>query len=128
MKYLGIDFGEKNVGIATAIDSKIAFPKAVFNNDNKLLEKIELIVDNEKIDEIVIGESRDYSGKPNQIMAKIEKFTEILEEKLKLPVRFEQEFLTSKEAERLQGKNDQLDASAAAIILQSYLDRNQGLL
>ena len=38
-------------------------------------------------------------------------------------VVLEPEFMTSAQAERLQGKNDKIDASAAALILQSYLDR-----
>jgi RNase H-fold protein (predicted Holliday junction resolvase) len=43
-------------------------------------------------------------------------------------VRLEPEFLTSVQAEKITGKNDMHDASAAAIILQSYLDKNLGML
>ena len=44
-------------------------------------------------------------------------------EELDLTVSLEPEFMTSQQASRLQGENDKLDASSAAIILQSYLDR-----
>jgi len=46
-------------------------------------------------------------------------------EKNNLTVRLEPEFLTSAEAERVQGKNDKIDASAAALILKSYLDKKK---
>ena len=55
-------------------------------------------------------------------MKEIIPFVEILKSRLNLPVHMHPEFLTSQEAERLQGKNDMHDASAAAIILKSYLD------
>ena len=61
----------------------------------------------------------------NEIMKKISPFVKDLEEKLGLPVHMHPEFLTSMEAERLQGKNDMHDASAAALILKSYLDTNK---
>ena len=43
-------------------------------------------------------------------------------ETLGIPIYTHPEFMTSLEAERLQGKNDMHDASAAALILKSYLD------
>ena len=55
-------------------------------------------------------------------MKKIKTFKLQLEDLLKIPVRYEPEFMTSHQAEQFQGKHDMLDASAAALILQSYLD------
>ena len=46
----------------------------------------------------------------------------------KLEIFFEPEFMTSAQAEQIQGKNDMHDASAATIILQSYLDKNLHML
>jgi|SRR3989344_1403324 len=126
MRYLGIDFGTKRVGIATSDDSgTMAFPLEVLDNTEDLLEKIAKIAENKKIEEIVVGESKDFSGKDNEVMGEIKFFVERLKEKLHLPIRFHPEFLTSAEAERLQGKNDMLDASAAALILKSYLERKK---
>jgi len=123
MKYLGIDFGGKRVGVAVSDENgKMAFPHSVVKNDEKLLAEIEKIIEKEKIGGVVIGESRNFKGEPNKIMAEIEKFKRTLEEKIKLPVYFEPEFMTSAQAERGLGKNEMHDASAAAIILQSYLD------
>ncbi|MCK5021894.1 MAG: Holliday junction resolvase RuvX [Candidatus Pacebacteria bacterium] len=123
MKYLGIDYGEKNVGIAISDDSgEMAFAKIVLENDKNLLENILNICNEENIETIVIGESFNFEGKPNPIMKKISFFKKELENNSQLPVYLEPEFLTSAEAERIQGKTDKLDASAAALILKSYLD------
>ncbi len=129
MKYLGIDFGSKRVGIAVSDDGgKLAFPHSVTQNDGKLLEKIKEIIEKEKTEQIVIGESKDFKGEPNKIMAQIEEFKKILEEKTKLRISLEPEFLTSAEAEHIQGKTEMHDASAAAIILQSFLDKNRCMI
>ena len=126
MRYLGIDFGKKRVGVAISDESnRLAFPLSVLPNDKTLLGAIQEIIKIEKIEQIVIGESKDFQGKPNKIMGEIEKFAKILKEKTQLVIVFEPEFMTSVQAEQLQGKNEMHDASAAAIILQSYLDRLQ---
>ena len=70
-----------------------------------------------------MGESRDFHGKINEIMWKIEGFKKQLETMGKKVV-YEPEFLSSVQASKITGENDMIDASAAAIILQSYLDRN----
>jgi len=127
MKYLGIDYGEKNVGIAVSDDSgKLAFAKTVLKNDKYLLENILKICNEEKIEAVVLGESFDFSGQPNLIMKDILIFKNKLEKISGLQVYLEPEFLTSAEAERIQGKNDKIDASAAALILKSYLEKQAG--
>jgi putative holliday junction resolvase len=128
-KYLGIDFGNKRVGIAVSDDGgKIAFPHSVIPNNEKLLEEIKEIIEKEKIEEIIMGESKNFKGEPNKIMASISEFKKELEGKTKLKVSLEPEFLTSVQAEQIQGKTDMHDASAAAIILQSFLDKNQHMV
>lgn len=129
MKILGIDFGSKRVGLAISDESgKMAFPHSVILNDGNLLPEIEKMIKKENVESVVIGESKDFKGKPNEIMKEIEKFKKILEQKTKMPVLFEPEFMTSQQAEHIQGKNIMHDASAAAIILQSYLDKNSRML
>jgi RNase H-fold protein (predicted Holliday junction resolvase) len=57
-------------------------------------------------------------------MSEIREFKTEIERRLRaVPVIYEPEFLTSHQAEHFQGKHPKLDASAAALILQSYLDR-----
>ena len=123
MRYLGIDYGSKRIGLAHSDEAgKFAFPHSVLEGDDPI-KKIMLLVSKEKVSEIVLGESKDFKGKDNAIMKKIHEFKVELEKTTNIPVHFEPEFLTSVEAERLQGKHDKLDASAAALILQSFLDR-----
>jgi putative holliday junction resolvase len=125
MKYLGIDFGSKRVGIAVSDDlGKLAFPYAVLQNDKKMLETILEILKKEEIRKIVLGESKNFQGMPNKIQNEIDAFKEELEEKTRLKVESEPEFMTSVQAEQITGKNEMHDASAAAIILQSFLDKN----
>jgi putative Holliday junction resolvase len=124
MKYLGIDYGLKRVGIAISDeDEKVAFARTVLTNDSLLLTEVESLCKGENIAGIVIGESNKLSGEPNDLMVHVREFAKDIENKTGLPVYFEPEFFTSAEAERLQGKNSMHDASAAAIILKSFLDK-----
>jgi len=123
-KFLGIDYGTKRVGIALSDDGgSMAFPRTVLPNDAHLLKEIEALCTAEGVVEIVMGESLDYAQKPNPIMEHITPFKERIEKELKIPVHLEPEFLTSAEAKHLQGDIRSLDASAATLILQSYLDK-----
>ena len=122
-KILGIDYGGKRVGVAISDEGmKFALPVTVIENSPLLLEEVSKIALDNSAKEIVLGESNDYSGKPNPIMLEVIEFKKHLEEKGYI-VHFELEFMTSVQAERLQGKNKMSDASAAALILQSYLDK-----
>jgi putative holliday junction resolvase len=124
MRILGIDYGTKRVGIAiTDAGGTLAFPHAVLPNDKYLIEALKKLRDEHGISAIVLGESKDYSGKHNPVMEHITTFRKVLEEQVAVPVHAEPEFLTSAEAERVQGKHNMHDASAAAIILQSYIDK-----
>ena len=131
MRYLGIDYGTKRIGIALSDEEgRIAYPKEVIPNSPKgehrsALDAVAIICRRETVGAIVMGESRDYSGAPNAIWDDARKFGEELARTVEIPLFFEPEFLTSAQAERIQGKTPLLDASAAAIILQSYLDRGR---
>ncbi len=124
-RYLGIDFGERRVGIAVSDEEeKIAFPMVVLINDKDLLKNIVDLCMKNAVETVVMGESRDYQGQINDIMWKIEGFKKQLET-IGYKVVFEPEFMTSVQAKQITGENKMLDASAAAIILQSYLDKNK---
>jgi putative Holliday junction resolvase len=124
MKYLVIDYGTKRVGIATSDDEGgMAFPFRVISNTKKLVEEIGVICRLERIGTIIIGESRNFQGKQNPIMRDILPFAEELKAVLGLPVLFMNEVYSSQEAARITGDNSANDASAAALVLQSYLDR-----
>lgn len=126
MKYLGLDFGTKKVGVATSDDKgQLAFPYTVLPAGAELINELRPLLEAEKIDAIVIGESRDYQRSPNPVHQKAAEFKQKLEEEFSVPVFWEDETLTTAQAERASGKHDKIDASAAALILQSYLDRHK---
>ncbi len=137
MRLLGIDYGQKKIGIAISDENaNFAFPHSVLNNNsaNFILKALKIICDKNNVVKIIIGRSLDYKMQPNPIMKRVEKFKAFLEERLKIPVEYENEVLTTKQAERpLKGKsrvspkikNDRIHSSAAALILQSYLDKNR---
>lgn len=125
-RYLGIDYGSKNVGLSLSDeDGQMAFPLKTVKNDVSLFGEIKSIAEKESIGVIIIGESLDYSGKENPVMKKIRVFAEKLKAETGLPIFFEPEFLTSREAGHIQGENEKSDASAAALILKSYLDKKK---
>ena len=123
MKLLGIDYGSKRVGIAFSDENgEFAIPSVVLNNSKNLLKDVLDLAKEKEIKEIVIGESKNYKGEANTILKESLKFKTELE-KEGYTVYLEPEFMTSANAERFQGKNDLIDASAAALILQSFLDK-----
>jgi putative Holliday junction resolvase len=124
MRYLGVDYGTKRVGIAVSDEGgTLAFPYAILDNNKTLLGKVEDICSRESIETIVVGESVDYKGNPNVVMKEIEQFIVELRARVAVPIVTEREFLTTQQARFFQQEKERVDDSAAAIILQSYLDR-----
>ncbi len=125
-KLLGIDYGARNVGLAVSNDDQtMAFPKGVITNNRELLGRIKELCQAEGVAAVVMGESHNFQGEENKIMRDIKMFKVVLEKDLQLPVYLEPEFMTSQEASRLQGATPLLDASAAALILKSFLARRK---
>lgn len=126
MKLLGIDYGDKRVGIALTDESgAMAFPKEILENDGQLVNTITKIIKEEGVEAVVIGESHDFGGKENPIMKRIHHFVERLTGQVSLPIYFEPEFMTSAEARRGQEDVKIVDSGAATIILQSYIDKKK---
>jgi len=126
MKYLGIDFGEKNIGIAVSDEEgTMAFPLKVIKNSKKTLAEVKKIFVDEKAESVVLGESLNLKGEPNKIMTDIQIFKENLEKEIGKQIYFEPEFYTTQHALHVQGRTSMTDASAAALILQSYLDKKK---
>lgn len=122
MRIMGIDYGSKNVGIAfTDEGGQMAFPHGVLSNNQNLQKEIENLIVEKEVSEIVMGHSLGRDGQPNPIHTKVEELMTDLTLSVGIPIHLQPEQYTTQEAVRLQGKNDQVDASAAAIILNSYL-------
>ena len=119
---MGIDYGSKNVGIAfTDEGGQMAFPHGVLKNDANLQKEIKNLIAKKNVSEIVIGHSLGRDGEPNAIHTRVEELITDLTLSIGIPIHLQPEQYTTQEAVRFQGKNDQVDASAAAIILNSYL-------
>lgn len=119
---MGIDYGTKKVGVAFSDEAGVmAFPHDVLKNDGKLFDTLEALIAEKGVGEIVIGHSLSRDGSPNIVQAAIEECIGDLTLRTGLPIHLEPEQYSTQEATRLQGKTPKTDASAAAIILNSYL-------
>jgi putative Holliday junction resolvase len=122
-KYLGIDWGEKRIGLALADEeTSLALP---FKTVSGLAELLAVIKE-EEIDEIVMGSPKKMNGEAANNPLWLS-FVEQLKAKTDKPVNFLDERLSSLAADALSGeKKDKAerDEIAATIILQDYLDSN----
>lgn len=125
MKLLGVDYGTKRIGLAVAdSDTGIATPIQTIDNDNTSVSAVADICSQKDVGTIVLGESKTHKGADNPVMAGIRSFKKSLEEKTNLPVVYVPEFFSSAQARRQPEAGTNVDGSAAAIILQSFLDSN----
>ena len=148
MKILAIDYGKKWIGLAISDDRRrLAFAYKTLENNSKTFSVLNEIVKKEEIYKIVIGLPLNKQMKPTRQTAETERWAGELIKKVATPthsgrspeadargrlsdcnvgswnveVDFENEIFTSKAADKLGAKNQH--AAAAAIFLQSYLDR-----
>lgn len=127
MRYLGIDYGEKRIGIALSDEEgTFAFPdREIANNgDAEVFENIRRFAAREGVSVIIVGRPLPFSGVPSKQTNSVEKFGEKMKKALQLPVEYDDEVLSTKLAER-EGGSRKINASSAAIILQSYLDKRK---
>ena len=125
MRYMGIDYGSKRIGIAVSDDEgRMAFPSGIIANTGKLaIKKIVARVKKEGIGSIVVGIPVSLDGRETEQTRLTRVFIETFESALTFSVETENEMLTSRMAEHAGIKMGRVDESSAAIILQSYLDK-----
>ncbi len=125
MKYLSIDYGEKRIGLAmSSEEGKLALPYKTLENNSKIFDALKEIVEKEKITEVVVGLPVTFAMQESEQTRAVKDFAKHLQNILKMPVFFENEIFSSKIAEK-SSKKGKIDESAAALILQSYLDRKK---
>ncbi len=135
MRYLGVDYGSKKVGLALSDEGgTMGFPHSIIPNTPRLAEELEALIKREHAGAVVIGESRTLAGGENPIAQAARALGETLQA-AGVPVAYESEVFTSAEARRLPEKEEKsrrpkqhaaVDASAAALILTSYLSHHHG--
>jgi putative Holliday junction resolvase len=135
-RVLGIDFGRRRIGLAISDPSAtLARPLATLEAGEDpiarvLAEITRLAGEDEGLEAIVVGHPRHLDGTPSEETARVEAFVAALRQRTPLSVVEVDERLTSREAEsRLalrerdwRKRKARLDAAAAAVILQDYLD------
>jgi len=123
---MGIDYGSRRVGIAFSNeDGTMAFPHSVLPNNAGLADALTELAKGERAEAIVIGASQTLGGERNPIQERIDECIQDLTLALGLPVYSESEVFSTQEAIREQGRNEMTDASAAAIILNSFLTKQR---
>lgn len=123
IRYLGIDWGEKRIGLALGdSETGLASPLKTVNS----IEGILKIIEEEKIDRLIVGKPLSIADQRFPTAKRYDKFISFLAKRTNLPLETIDERLSSKAADALAGdrKNKaERDAVAAMIILQSYLDQ-----
>ncbi len=133
MRYLGVDYGSKKIGLALSDESgAMGFPHSIVSNTPRVIDEICVLIAKENVGGVVVGESRNLKGGENPIAEDARTFGNLITERAGVPVFFESEVFTSAEARRAPAKEMKsrspkqypaVDASAAALILTSYLSR-----
>jgi putative Holliday junction resolvase len=135
MRILGIDYGEKRVGLAISspvIAIAQGLPTIERVDGKDYLEDLADVIKEKEVDEIVVGLPKNMNGSIGEKAEEVFVLVETLKSKFNLPVHTFDERLTTVRAHRAmtgakmskKGKKKRVDMIAAQFILQAYLDQN----
>jgi putative Holliday junction resolvase len=130
---MGIDFGEKRIGIALSDPLFIfAYPFATLQNDSSFLNKLSIIILEKKISKIILGLPSSNYKSSKELAVKVLKLKTDIELKNKIDViLWDEEYSSAIAKERVvesitkkskRREKELLDQHSAAVILQEYLD------
>jgi putative Holliday junction resolvase len=131
-RWLGIDYGSKRIGLALSDEmGALAFSHATLDNDAAAIDAVVALIKEKGVIGIVMGDSKDFAMTDNPIMAEARTFADKVSAATGIVVDFEPEFLTSHQARTMRHEmgatatrgDGSVDAGAAALILQTKLDR-----
>ncbi|MBU4315523.1 Holliday junction resolvase RuvX [Patescibacteria group bacterium] len=127
MRYLGIDFGLRKIGLSLGDDgSKIASPIETVKNDEHIFSSLSQLVEHEGVESIVVGVPvQDNPAYSTTQLDLTHAFIEELHKYISLPIHQIDERYTTSESKRLKkefGAQAPEDSLSAMIILQSYFD------
>lgn len=130
MRIVGIDLGERRIGVAAADDRmNVAIPVDTVDAGHDPVETVSRIVLDQRADEIVIGLPLSMSGAMGPQAEKVMAVVEALSERLGITVHTWDERLTSVQAGRSSSKKKtgatSRDAFAAALLLQAFIDHRR---
>jgi putative Holliday junction resolvase len=129
MRIIGLDLGEKRIGVAAADDrTQVAVPVTTIDADGDPVAAITHLVQEQNADELVIGMPLSMTGAVGPQAQLTMEVVEVLRERMTLPVHTWDERLTTAQASRSTPRRGRWaekgarDAIAAAILLQAFLD------
>lgn len=133
MRILALDHGTRRIGVALSDETKtIAQPLEYIPAEPfaEFLERLKKILAEKEVDFILVGMPRNMDGSYGPATQKVQSFIAVLKNAVTVPIKTWDERLTSTMANRVltQGnvrrdkRKEKVDAMAAAILLQSYLD------
>lgn len=136
MKCLGMDLGTKTLGLATSDRlGMIASPYKTIRYDdiNVLIEEVSRIIEQEKIDTLVLGYPKNMNNSLGEAVERTNSFAKLLSEKTNMEINFIDERLSTVEAENIllngdvsrSNRKKVIDAIAASIILDTYLRKKE---
>ena len=125
MRSLGIDYGEKRIGIAISDEEgNFAFPYSVVVHDKNAISKICGIMQKEGAGEIALGLPQNFSRQDTEATKRVRRFAEELKNAAGTPVILVDETLSTAEVIKSgAAPRNMRDASAAALILTTHLNR-----
>jgi len=133
MRILSLDHGTRRIGVALSDELKlIASPLEFIPAEPfaEFLKRLKQIISEKEIELIIIGMPRNMDGSYGPAATKVREFIGALQEAITIPIKTLDERLTTVQAQRflIQGnvrrnqRKEKVDKTAAAILLQSYLD------
>jgi putative pre-16S rRNA nuclease len=139
VRVLGIDYGARRIGLALSdATATLASPWRLLQRPPSDAETLRVVLaeiavlaaDSDGLEAVVVGWPRRLDGTPTDQTPLVEAFARGLEARLSVPVVLQDERLSSREAESRLARREPdwrkrkklIDAAAAAIILQDYLD------
>ena len=133
MKTMGIDFGLARIGIALSDDTKfLATPFETYKrkDEEQDIQHLIDVITIKNVDEIICGLPINMAGEEQEIASKTREFMSKLNEQINIKIEFVDERLSSLLAEEMlkqterdwKKRKEKLDAVAASIILQDFID------
>ena len=105
MNFLGLDVGDKRVGLALANDvARIPSPLDIVSPD-ELINSLDKIISDHNVQKIVVGLPKRLDGGDSEQTKKIRAFASLLSEQINIEICFADEALTSKDARDLMGRD-----------------------
>lgn len=122
-KVLGIDYGEKRIGLAISDESQTFSRELTILSPKDFWSKINSIIQDNEVSAIVIGWPLNMSGGATQKTTEVESFKQKVSTQTGLLVELTDERLSSQMAQSISGSKINIDSLAAQILLQNYLDK-----